>query len=129
MGSMERPIRVVVADAHPLVRVGLRLFVETDQDMAVVGEADSGASAIAAVLSYHPDVLLLDSQMPDHCGVELIRSVKHAFSKVRVLALTTFPDVIYEQALLNAGAEGCSSKCADCGELLGALWSVAAIPN
>ncbi len=126
---MERPIRVVVADAHPLVRAGLRIFVETDQDLAVVAEADSGASAIAAVLSYHPDVLLLDSQMPDRCGVELIRSVKSAFSKVRVLALTTFPDVIYEQALLNAGAEGCSSKCADCAELIRALRAVARLPN
>jgi DNA-binding NarL/FixJ family response regulator len=126
---MESPIRVVVADDHPLVRAGLRLFVESDRELAVVGEADSGESAIAAVISYRPDVLLLDSQMPDCSGTKLVRAVKQAWPAVRILALTTFPDAVHAQMLLDAGAEGCSSKCADCGDLLLALRQVMSVPS
>ncbi len=123
---MKDPIRVVIADDHPGVRAGLRLFVETDESLSVVAEADSGPAAVAAVLRYRPAVLLLDSEMSDAGAAQLIRTVKHACAGVPILALTTFPDDRYARTLLNSGAEGYVSKLDDCETLVRALKAVAA---
>lgn len=123
---MAKQIRVVVADDYAPVREGLKLFLETDQGLTVVGEADSGKGAIAAVLRYRPDILLLDSEIQEGASAELVRSVKRVWSAVGVLALTTFPDDVYSRALLKAGAEGCVSKLDDPDTLVRTLWAVVA---
>ncbi len=100
-------IRIVLADDHALVRAGLRLILEGEEDFAVVGEASDGEDAIVAVERLGPDVVLMDVQMPKLNGVEATRRIAHAAGcHSRVLILTTFEQDDYVFEALRAGASG-----------------------
>jgi DNA-binding NarL/FixJ family response regulator len=71
-----KPIRVVLADDHEVVRAGIRQFFERTQDIQVVAEANDGEQAIAMIKEYHPDVAVLDIQMPQATGIEVTRWVR-----------------------------------------------------
>ncbi len=121
---MAAKIRVLLADDHALVRQGIRLFLEDDEGIDVVGEAASGEEAIAQVEQLKPDVVLLDIQMPGMTGVEATRIIKERFPAVKVLALTAHDDDPYVFALFQSGANGYMLKTADIDEVVCAVRTV-----
>ncbi len=100
------PVRVLIVDDHPLVRQGLATFIESQEDIRLVGEASNGREAIEQVTALEPDVVLMDIVMPECDGVHATREIKSRYPGVEVLALTSF--VTDEQILpaLQAGASG-----------------------
>jgi DNA-binding NarL/FixJ family response regulator len=119
-------IRVLVADDHAAFRAGLRALLETAIDVRVVGEADSGEAAVAAARAMHPDVVLMDVNMPGLDGVEATRRIADAAPHVAVLVLTMHDDDETVFAAVRAGARGYLLKGARRAELLRAVRSVAA---
>lgn len=101
-----RPICVVIAEDHPVVRTGIRALLEKANDIQVVGEASDGEEALRLVDRLKPDVLLLDMEMPGLPGVEVARRLHAANSPVRVLALSAYDDEQYIFGLLQSGASG-----------------------
>jgi DNA-binding NarL/FixJ family response regulator len=119
-----RPIRVVLADDHAVVRKGIREFLEEENDITVVAEAADGEEAVALVGERHPDVAVLDIQMPGMTGIEATRRIKAENPDVRVLILTAYDDHPYIFALLQTGASGYILKTADSSELVEAVRAV-----
>ncbi|HEY0450057.1 response regulator transcription factor [Actinophytocola sp.] len=117
-------IRVALADDHELVRMGLRVLVSREPDLELVGEATSGAEALALVAAQRPDVLLLDIKMPGMDGLETLRRLP--LDAVRVIVVTTFEIDEYVFEALRAGASGFVLKDAAPGELVRAIRVVAA---
>jgi DNA-binding NarL/FixJ family response regulator len=120
------PIRVAVADDHPVVREGLVGMLETQADFAVVGEAATGAGALALLARAQPDVLLLDLEMPELDGVEVLKQMKASGSRTRVIVFTVFDTDERIIAALEAGAAGYLLKGAPRSELFAAVREVAA---
>jgi two-component system, NarL family, response regulator LiaR len=125
----ERPITVLLADDHAVVRKGIRDFLEEDPALRVIAEASDGAEAWALLAQQQPDVAVLDIRMPNLTGVELTRRIKEHFPQVRVLILTAYDDEPYVLALLRAGADGYILKTAGSRELLAAVKQVFAGKN
>ena len=120
------PIKVFLADDQGLVRGGFRMLIEAEDDMAVVGEAADGRSAVAAISARPCDVVLMDIRMPVLDGVGATRELVESGSPTKVLVLTTFDLDEYVFAALRAGASGFLLKDARPGELLSAIRDVAA---
>jgi len=99
-------ITVALADDQPLVRSGLRMILEGEPDMKIVGEAADGAQAIALVTAACPDVLLLDVQMPDVDGLDAMTQLGTTTTTTKVLMLTTFDLDEYVYRAMRAGASG-----------------------
>jgi DNA-binding NarL/FixJ family response regulator len=120
----EGPITVVIADDHPVVRRGLRTFLEASEGFEVVGEAEDGAEAVRVTIAAEPDVLLLDLVMPNVDGVEAIGRLRRHGSSTRILVLTSF--VAEDQVIpaIRAGADGYLLKDVDPLELAGAIRAV-----
>ncbi|HZO90836.1 MAG TPA: response regulator transcription factor [Chthonomonadaceae bacterium] len=114
----ENPIRVLVADDHPVVRRGLALMLKYEPDMEAIGEASSGREAVALFRLHRPEVTLMDLRMPDMDGVEAITSIRAEFPAARIILLTTYDgdEDIYQG--LRAGAQAYLLKDAPCEELL-----------
>jgi DNA-binding NarL/FixJ family response regulator len=123
---MDKPLRVVLADDHVMVRQGIRQFLEEEGDITVVAEAADGQEALKLVAEHRPDVVVLDVQMPEMTGVEATRQLRARFSGVRILILTAYDDDPYVFALLRAGADGYILKSAPAEELVRAVRCVAA---
>lgn len=106
--NMDRtqPIRVLLADDEPLVRGGLAMLIDAEDDLAVVGEVDDGIQAVAAATSQKPDVIVMDVRMPRMDGVEATRQIVAGTDAVAVLILTTFNDDTAVYQALRAGASG-----------------------
>jgi DNA-binding NarL/FixJ family response regulator len=99
-------ITVAIADDQPLVRSGLRMILEAEPDMEIVGEAADGAEAVLLVTASQPDVLLLDVQMPGVDGLDALTQLAATASTTRVLMLTTFDLDEYVYRAMRAGASG-----------------------
>jgi len=121
-------IRVVVADDQALVRGSFRLLVDTAPGLSVVGEAATGAEAVAAASQVRPDVVLMDIRMPDLDGIEATRQIAAdpMTADVKVLILTTFDIDEYVFGALRAGASGFLLKDTRPAELLDAIRVIAA---
>ncbi len=119
----ERPIRLVVADDHPVVRQGLRSFLEA-QGFDVVGEAGDGEAAVAVVHATRPDVLLTDIVMPGVGGIEAIRRLRADGPAVGILVLTSFSGAEQVIPAIQAGADGYMLKDAGPAALEGAIRAV-----
>ena len=117
---------VLLVDDQELVRHGLRMIVESTDDLAVVGEAGTGEEALVAVASLRPDVVVMDVRMPGMDGIEATRRLTHEHPASRVLILTTFDLDEYAFSGLRAGASGFLVKNAPRAELLAGIRAVAA---
>lgn len=119
------PLRIVIADDHPIVREGIRSLIDAQTDMSVVGEAGDGAEALDAVAALLPDLLVVDMSMPNWNGAQVTRRVRHDWPSVRVIALTVHDDRDYLAQLLKAGVSGYVVKRAASGDLIHAIRTVA----
>jgi DNA-binding NarL/FixJ family response regulator len=120
------PIRIVIADDHPVVREGLASMLETQADLEVVGQADTGPAAIALVASHQPDVLLLDLEIPDLDGVRVLHRLRDTGSPTRAIVFTVFDTDDRIIAAVEAGAAGYLLKGAPRAEVFTAVRTVAA---
>lgn len=116
-------IRLVVADDQATIREALAVMLDLDEDVDVVATATNGAEALDVVAEHHPDIVLMDLNMPVMGGVEATRRIRAADPKVTVLVLTTFDDDESILAALQAGASGYLTKEADRGTILQAVRS------
>jgi DNA-binding NarL/FixJ family response regulator len=99
-------VRVLIADDHGIVRGGLRLLLDRQPDMEVVGEAADGAEAVAAALAHRPDLAILDVSMPTLTGLQAARAIRAQAPEVTVLMLSMHDDERYLFEALKAGAAG-----------------------
>lgn len=103
-------LSIVIAEDHKIVREGVRLLVEAQPDMKVVGEAGDGNEAIRLCGELQPDVVLMDLTMPDLDGITATRRIKAANPEIKVIALTRHDEDGYLQKLIEAGADGYALK-------------------
>jgi len=122
---MDRPVRLLLVDDHPIVRAGLRMLFQSEPTLTIVGEVDSGEAAVAAVERLQPDVVIMDVAMPGMNGIEATRRIKAANPDTAVLALTMYEDEQYFFEMLNAGASGYIPKRAAPDDLVAAIKVVA----
>ena len=118
-------IRVLIVDDHAIVRAGLRMLINPQPDMEVVGEAADGHEALGQAREANPDVLTLDLTMPGGGGLKTLERLRQACPHTRVLVLTMHEEPSYLRAVLAAGGSGYVAKSAVDGELLAAIRSVA----
>ncbi|WP_298266666.1 response regulator transcription factor [Geobacter sp.] len=119
-------IKVVVVDDHKIMREGLRSLLERENDLLVVGEADTGRQAIQCVSDTAPDLVLMDLSMPEMNGIEATRRIVEEFPDVRVLALSMHSDRRFIEEALAAGACGFLLKDCAFDELVVAIREVTA---
>jgi DNA-binding NarL/FixJ family response regulator len=119
-------IRVLVADDHPVVRQGLCTMLELEDDIEVVARAADGEEAVMMARREHPDITLLDVQMPVLDGIEALRRIRAEDPEARVIVLTTYRNEDYIFPSLRAGARGYLLKDSSREELAGAIRAVAA---
>jgi DNA-binding NarL/FixJ family response regulator len=115
------PIRVLIADDHPVVRQGLRTYLELQADIVIAGEAGSGVEAIAEAARLAPDVVLLDMVMPEGGGLGALRGIGSGPGAPRVIVLTSFAEDGRVVEAMRAGAAGYLLKDAEPAELLAAV--------
>ncbi len=118
-------ICVLIAEDHETVREGLRLIVDSQEDMRVCGEASNGREAISMAQKLLPDVLLMDISMPDLNGLTAAAKLKRIAPQIKILTLTRHTDEAYLQELLQAGVSGYVLKQSAASELLRAIRAVA----
>lgn len=118
---MNDHIRVLIADDHTIVRSGLRLLLEAQPDIEVVGEALEGGEALDLVKKLLPDVVLMDIAMPGMDGLEATHRIKESWPQVKVLVLTMHRSDEYFFEMLKAGASGYILKGAETSELIHAV--------
>jgi DNA-binding NarL/FixJ family response regulator len=119
-------INVLIADDQAMVRSGLRLILESEPDIAVIGEAENGQEAIRLARRDRPDVVLMDVRMPVLDGLEATRQITESLEGTRVIVLTTFDLDDYVYGALRAGAGGFLLKDADGDQLVEAVRIIAA---
>ena len=122
---MSRPIRILIADDHPLFRAGLRALLESIPDTEVAGEAATGEEAVEVALALVPDVVVMDINMPGLNGIDATRRIVDASEDVKVLVMTMHDDDEAVFAAIRAGARGYQLKGAAQAETLRAIRSVA----
>jgi len=119
------PIRILIADDHPLFRDGLRVLLESVPDLQILGEATTGNEVISQATSLQPDVILMDIKMPGINGIEATRRILLTSPHIRILILTMFEDDESVFAAIRAGARGYLLKGAVQEETLRAIRVVA----
>ena len=115
---------ILIADDHPVLRAGLKLLINSQPDLAVIGEANNGLEAIAQAAALRPDIILMDISMAELNGLEAARRIKQVQPEIQVLFLTMHEEEAYLRKALAAGGAGLCPKSAADSELLSALRAV-----
>src|SRR3972149_5342981 len=121
---MTSKLRVMLADDHALVREGLRVILEAQPDIEVVGEAASGQEAVEKAGRLKPDIVMMDLAMPGMSGIEATRHIKQQSPDTKIMALTMHDSDEYFFQVINAGASGDFVKGGSSAELVSALRTV-----
>ncbi len=124
MAKSPHPIKVLVVDDHPVVRVGLRTMLESETNISVVGMAASAREALIALQHCAPDVVLMDLRMPEMEGTAAIRELRRIQPKLPILVLTNYETDSYIMEALEAGAMGYLLKSTPQAELVRAVEKV-----
>ncbi len=117
-------MRIFLADDHPLLRMGLRLALEQEEGIELIGEASDGFSAVDKIRDCRPDLCLIDVDMPGMSGIRVVRLLKKEAADFRILILSTYDDEKYVQDAIRAGANGYVLKCVAVPELVRIIRSV-----
>ena len=124
MSADAGPIRILAVDDHPVVRQGIAGLVAVHSDMSLVAEASNGREAIQQFRTHHPDVTLMDLQMPEMNGLDAIIAIRGEFPESRIIVLTTYAGDVQVLRALKAGARGYLLKSSLHKELLETIRSV-----
>ncbi len=117
-------ITLIIADDHMLIREGLKQLLELEGDISVVAQAGNGQEAIEKTLEYKPDILLLDINMPEINGIDVLRRLKDVGANTKVIILTIHDDKEYLFATMKIGADGYILKDSDANSLIRAIRDV-----
>ncbi|MBI2964565.1 MAG: response regulator transcription factor [Deltaproteobacteria bacterium] len=120
------PIRIFLVDDHAVLRQAVSVMLGAESDMTVVGQAGTGREALAAVESARPEVVMLDIKMPEAAGLDVLRDLRRACPKARVIIFTMYENPAYVNAAIRAGASGYVLKSVGRDELLRAIRAVSA---
>jgi len=118
-------LRVILADDHQMMREGLRLLINSQDDMEVVGEAENGQTAVVLAQRLQPDVVVMDISMPEMNGLKATRRLKRLYPNIKTLTLTRHTDDGYLQQLLQSGSSGYILKQSASEELVRAIRLIA----
>jgi len=118
-------IKILLVDDHAVVRSGLHMILEPEDDVLIVGEAENAKQAIEKAILLEPDVILMDIHLPDMSGIEVTNQIKEKIPKIAIVALTINEDEEYFFKMLEAGANGYVPKRAAPEELLTAIRAAA----
>lgn len=121
-----KKIRILIADDHTVVRIGLSALLGSQRDLEVVGEADNGNIAVQEALRLRPDIVIMDLMMPLKDGVEATIEIRKRVPAAKVIVLTSYGTSDGIAHALNAGASGALTKTADDDSLIAAVRAVAA---
>lgn len=121
---MTSPIRILLADDHPVLRAGLVALLDGEPDIVVAGQAADGAECYARALVLRPDIVLMDINMPNGGGLEALSKIRRELPDTRVLILTMHDDIGYLKRVLSSGGSGYVLKQAASQELLSAIHAV-----
>jgi len=111
-------MRVFLADDHPLLRIGLRISLEQEEDIDVIGEASDGYTAVTRIGANLPDISLIDLDMPGMSGIKAIRVLRNSGFKTKLVVLSCYNDENYVRDAMEAGADGYILKCIEVSELV-----------
>lgn len=114
-------IRVMIVDDHDMLRTGLAVFIRSRPELRLVGEAASGAQAVALCAKVKPHVIVMDLIMPDMDGVTAITEIRKKYPHIQIIALSSFVDEALVEAALNAGAIGYLLKSVSADDLAAAI--------
>ncbi|HVE75492.1 MAG TPA: response regulator transcription factor [Actinomycetota bacterium] len=120
------PVKVILADDHPLIRQGLRTMLETSDQVEILAEACEGRELIEMVAAHQPDVVVVDIRMPDMDGLEAVRRIRKRHPHVKALMLTVHDEEAYVHEAIRAGASGYLLKTVSAEELVKGILTVAA---
>ncbi len=120
-----KPVRIVLADDHPLIREAIRSLVTGTAEFEVAGEAGDGRECLARVRELRPEIVLLDIAMPDMSGEQVARELRRLYPDVKIIALSGYTDRQFVRAMVKAGANAYVVKSASGRELVHALRAVA----
>ena len=123
---MKPKIKILIADDHAIVRIGLSALLKTESDLSVVGVAKDGEEAVAEALRLNPDVIVMDLMMPKKNGVEATAEIHERLPGTKIIILTTFAASDGIKHALDAGATGAVMKTAEDAELVSIIRAVAA---
>lgn len=115
------PIKVMIADDHSLIREGLRQLLEFDGSIKVVGEASNGEECLIKLEEFNPEVLLLDINMPEKNGIDVLKQMKSDQSQIKVLILTVHNELEYLISAVDIGVDGYILKDSESSELKKAI--------
>ena len=125
-GHNMAPMNVIIVDDHAAVRKSLRLLLESDPALKLVGEATDGLEAIRTVHALQPDLLLLDIKMPQMNGLEVLQYLRNEKNPVAIIIFSNHSDQLYVEAALRLGAAAFVSKSAGMDALMDAIYAVRA---
>jgi len=123
---MKAKIKILIADDHAIVRIGLSALLKTEPDLSIVGVAKDGEEAVAEALRLKPDVIVMDLMMPKKNGVEATAEIHEKLPETKIVILTTFAASDGIKHALDAGATGAVMKTAEDAELVSIIRTVAA---
>jgi DNA-binding NarL/FixJ family response regulator len=121
VSAASSPIRILSVDDHPILRQGVAALVSGQADMSLIGEASNGREAIQQFRAHHPDVTLMDLQMPEMNGLDAMNAIRGEFPEARIIVLTTYVGDAQVLRALKAGARGYLLKNSLHKELLEAI--------
>lgn len=123
---MKPEIRIVIADDHPIFRRGLRSVIETDQQLKIVAEAEDGEAALEQIQILRPEIAILDMEMPNRDGFEVMQEIQEKKLPVAVIFLTMYKDERFFNTALDRGAKGYVLKDSAVNDIIAGIKAVAA---